>query len=114
MFFGLYNAPLTFTTRMNIIFREEIHNFAVVYIDDILVYSKTAEVHSQHLEVVPQKLRDNNHYANGKRSDFSWQGIELLGYMMTRDGIKLDTKKSRQSKSESGHWLKKGLGHSLV
>ena len=56
--FGLCNAPSTFTTLMNIIFRQEMDDFVIVYIDDILVYSKTAEEHARHLEVVLRKLKD--------------------------------------------------------
>ena len=50
---------------MNTIFREEINDFVIVYIDDILGYSKTAEEHAQHLEVELQKVKDNKLYANG-------------------------------------------------
>ena len=50
--FGLCNVPSTFTTLMNTIFRKEMDNFVIVYIDDILEYSKTAEEHARHLEVV--------------------------------------------------------------
>ena len=91
--FGLYNAPSTFTTHMNTIFREEMDDFVIVYIDDILVYSKTVEDHARHLEVVLGRLRDNKLYANGNKNDFAHQEIEFLGHVVTRDGIKPDMKK---------------------
>ena len=59
--------PSTFTTLMNTIFREEMDDFVIVYIDDILVYSKTAEEHARHLEAVLGRLRDNKLYANGEK-----------------------------------------------
>ena len=93
MSFGLCNAPLTFTTLLNTIFREEMDDFVIVYIDDILVYSKTAEEHARYLEVVLKKLKDNKLYANGEKSDFARQNIEFLGHVVTRDGIKPDMKK---------------------
>jgi hypothetical protein len=69
--FGLCNAPLTFTILMNTIFQEEMDDFVIIYIDDILVYSKTAEDHVRKLEVVLRKLRDNKLYANGEKSMFA-------------------------------------------
>jgi hypothetical protein len=57
--FRLCNAPSTFTTLINTIFQEEMDDFVIIYIDDILVYSKMAEDHAQHLEVVVKKLRNN-------------------------------------------------------
>ena len=57
--FGLTNAPAYFMNMMNKVFMEELDKFVVVFIDDILVYSATAEEHEQHLRVVPEKLRHN-------------------------------------------------------
>ena len=54
--FGLCNAPVTFTTFMNNIFYEYLDDFVIIYIDDILVCSKTAKEHAEHLEKVFQKL----------------------------------------------------------
>ena len=56
------NAPTTFTTLMNNIFHEYLDDFMIIYIDDILVYSKRAEEHVEHLEKVFQKLRWNKLY----------------------------------------------------
>jgi clan AA aspartic protease (TIGR02281 family) len=91
--FGLCNAPSTFTTLMNTIFREEMDDFVIVYIDDILVFSKTAEEHARHLEAVLKKLRNNRLYANGEKSVFAQLEIEFLGHVVTGDGIKPDMKK---------------------
>ena len=68
--FGLCNALATFTTLMNNIFHEYLDDFVIIYIDDILVYSKTAEEHADHLEEVFQKLRSNKLYAKGDKCDW--------------------------------------------
>jgi hypothetical protein len=91
--FGLCNAPSTFTTLMNTVFHEQMDEFVIVYIDDILVYSKTAEEHAQHLEVVLQKLKENKLYANGEKSEFGQTQIGFLGHILTGSGIKPDNQK---------------------
>ena len=68
-------------------------DFVIVYIDDILVYSKTTKEHVRYLEVVLGRLKDNKLYANREKSDFAHQDIEFLGHVVTRDGIKSDMKK---------------------
>ena len=67
--FGLCNASATFTTLMNNIFHECLDDFVIIYIDNILVYSKTAGEHAEHLEKVFQKLRLNKLYAKGDKTD---------------------------------------------
>lgn len=93
MLFGLCSMPLIFTTLIDIIFEEEMIVFVIVYVDDILVYSKMVEEHAQHLKVVLQKLRNNKLYANREKNDFVQQEIEFLDHMMTRNVIKPDMKK---------------------
>ena len=107
--FGLCNAPSTFTTLMNTVFHQEMDVFVIVYIDDILVFSKTAEEHAQHLAVVLQKLRDNKLYANGEKSEFGLQEIEFLGHIMTGQGVKPDHKKVEAIKKWSRPTSQKGV-----
>ena len=107
--FGLCNVPSTFTTLMNTIFREEMDDFVIVYIDDILVYSKTAEEHARHLEAVLGRLKDNKLYANGEKSDFAHEEIEFLGHVVTRDGIKPDMKKVKAIQEWKRPSTQKGL-----
>lgn len=107
--FGLCNAPSTFTTLMNTIFREEMDDFVIVYIDDILVFSKTAEEHARHLEAVLKKLRDNKLYANGEKSEFAQLEIEFLGHVVTGDGIKPDMKKVKAIQEWKRPSTQKGL-----
>jgi hypothetical protein len=91
--FGLCNAPSTFTTLMNTVFHQEMDEFVIVYIDDILVYSKTAEDHAKHLEIVLGKLREHKLYANGEKSEFGLMEIDFLGHIVDGSGIKPYTKK---------------------
>jgi hypothetical protein len=86
--FGLTNAPATFQTLMNDIFREMLDDCVVIYLDDILVYSKTKEAHEQHLRQVLQLLRDNKLYARPSKYTFYVDTIEYLGHVVGPDGIK--------------------------
>ena len=61
--FGLTNAPAYFMNLMNKVFMEELDKFVVVFIDDILIYSKSAEEHEQHLRIVLERLRAHELYA---------------------------------------------------
>jgi hypothetical protein len=61
--FGLTNAPAAFMDMMNRVFKEYLDQFVVVFIDDILIYSKSPEEHEDHLRVVLQKLREERLYA---------------------------------------------------
>jgi hypothetical protein len=63
MSFGLTNAPAYFRYLMNKVFMEYLDKFVVVFIDDILIYSKTKEEHEEHLRLVLQKLREHQLYA---------------------------------------------------
>ena len=67
---GLTNPPATFMCLMNNIFSQYLDKFIVVFIDDILVYSKLEEEHDEHLRIVSQKLRKHNLYAKLDKCDF--------------------------------------------
>jgi len=68
--FGLTNAPAAFMDLMNRIFHPHLDRFIVVFIDDILVYSKTREEHDEHLRIVLQTLREKKLYAKLSKCDF--------------------------------------------
>ena len=68
--FGLTNAPETFMDLMNRVFRPYVDQFVVVFIDDILVYSKDAQEHEQHLKIVLQTLREKKLYSKLSKCDF--------------------------------------------
>jgi hypothetical protein len=79
MSFGLTNAPAYFMYLMNSVFMPELDNFVVVFIDDILVYSKSEEEHVGHLHVVFQHLREHRLYAKLSKCDFWLNEIKFLG-----------------------------------
>src|SRR3954463_13948166 len=70
MSFGLTIAPATFSRFMNSIFMEYLDKFVVVYLDDILIYSKNKEEHTQHLRLVLMKLREHRLYAKFSKCEF--------------------------------------------
>src|SRR3954466_1707421 len=81
--FGLTNAPATFMTLMNDIFRDHLDKFVIVYLDDILVYSKTPEEHIKHLRSVLETLRKHNLYAKWSKCELFKQQVEYLGYYIS-------------------------------
>jgi hypothetical protein len=91
--FGLSNAPAFFMTLMNKVFMEKLDRFVVVFIDDILVYSKSAEEHGQHLRVVLGKLRKHQLYAKFSRCEFWMQRVSFLGHVLTAEGVEVDPEK---------------------
>ena len=91
--FGLKNAPATFQRLMNEILWDYIGDFVEVYIDDIMIHSKSFEDHIVHVTKVLQKLREYNLVIKLKKSRFCTQEIEFLGHEITRNGIKLNAKK---------------------
>lgn len=91
--FGLCNAPATFTTIMNAAFHDEMDECVVVYIDDILVFSKMKEQHALDVAKVLTKLREHSLFANAKKSEFFLKELEFLGHVLNEKGIKPDPKK---------------------
>jgi hypothetical protein len=90
MSFGLTNAPAYFMNLMNKVFMEELDKFVVVFIDDILVYSKSVEEHEQHLRVVLGKLRAHKLYAKFSKCEFWLEKISFLGHILTMEGVAVD------------------------
>jgi hypothetical protein len=81
MSFGLTNVPTYFMNLMNKVFMEELEKFVVVFIDDILVYSKSVEEHEQHLRVVLGKLRAHKLYSKFSNCEFWLEKISFLGHI---------------------------------
>ncbi|XP_024022581.1 uncharacterized protein LOC112091957 [Morus notabilis] len=91
--FGLANAPAAFIDLMNRVFRPYLDQFVIVFIDDILVYSKTWEEHEQHLRIVLQTLREHQLYAKKEKCDFWLTEVKFLGHVISRQGISVDPSK---------------------
>jgi len=91
--FGLCNAPATFQTLMNTIFREEMDQFVLVYLDDIMIFSRTLGDHVKHVRHVLQKLRKETLFVNKSKCSFFKVKIEWLGYIISDKGIEVDKKK---------------------
>src|SRR5438132_10268190 len=77
----------------NKIFMEELVRFVVVFIDDILIYSKSVEEHKQHLRIVLEKLRAHELYAKFSKCEFWLQEIAFLGHIITEKGVAVDPSK---------------------
>jgi hypothetical protein len=83
MLFGLTNAPAYFMYLMNSVFMPELDKFVVVFIDDILVYSRNEEEHADHLHVVLQRLREHRLYAKLSKCDFWIKKIKFLHHTIS-------------------------------
>ncbi|KAL0537606.1 hypothetical protein IC582_026589 [Cucumis melo] len=93
MSFGLTNAPAVFMDLMNRVFREFLDTFVIVFIDDILIYSKTEAEHEEHLRIVLQILRDNKLYAKFSKCEFCLKQMSFLGHVVSKAGVSVDPAK---------------------
>ena len=91
--YGLTNAPTTFMTLMDSVLRPYLGKFVIVFLDDILVYSKTLEEHLEHLRKVFQLLRENALYAKDSKCKFLKDSIQYLGHVISAEGIAMDASK---------------------
>ncbi|GKF58662.1 reverse transcriptase [Tanacetum coccineum] len=91
--FGLTNAPAVFMDLMNRIFHEYLDKFVIVFIDDILIYSKFEEEHEQHLRMVLEILKQKKSYAKFSKYEFWLQQVAFLGHIVSADGIIMDPSK---------------------
>src|SRR5262249_43459400 len=78
---------------MNRVFRQYLDKFVVVFIDDILVYSRGAEEHDKHLRIVLQTLREHQLYAKLSKCEFWLSSVSFLGHVISKEGIQVDPKK---------------------
>jgi hypothetical protein len=93
--FGLMNAPAHFMYLMNSVFMPELDMFVVVFIDNILAYSKSTKDHEEHLRVVLQRLRDHKLYAKFSKCEFWINEVSFLGHVISSEGIIVDPSKVR-------------------
>ena len=93
MSFGLTNDPAYFMRMMNKLFMEFLDKFVVVFIDDILVYSKYEEEHKEHLRLVLEKLREHQLYAKFSKCEFWLKEVGFLRHVISGEGIVVDPTK---------------------
>jgi hypothetical protein len=93
MSFRLINAPTYFVYLMNKVFMEYLDKFVNVFIDDILIFSKTEEEHEKHLRMVLEKLRSNQLYAKFSKCEFWLREVAFLGHVISAGGISVDPSK---------------------
>jgi hypothetical protein len=93
MSFGLTNAPAYFMCLMNKVFMEYLDKFVMVFIDGILVYSRSEEEHEEHLRLALQKLRENRLYAKLSKCEFWMKQVAFLGHVISEGGISVDPSK---------------------
>ncbi|CAI7738841.1 unnamed protein product [Closterium sp. NIES-53] len=91
--FGLTNAPATFQAEMNHILRPLLDKCVVVYLDDILIYSRDMKQHIEHLRCVFEILRREKFYVKLSKSEFALKKVQFLGHMVSAQGVHVDPKK---------------------
>jgi len=96
MSFGLTNAPAYFMYLMNSVFMPELDKFIVVFIDDILIYSKNEEEHEKHLRIILQRLRDHQLHAKFSKCEFWLNTVKFLGHTISSEGISVDPSKVQE------------------
>ncbi|GKE71155.1 putative reverse transcriptase domain-containing protein [Tanacetum coccineum] len=88
--FGLTNAPAVFMDLMNRVCKPYLDKFVIVFIDDILIYSKSKEEHEVHLRLVLELLRKEKLYAKFSKCEFWLQEVHFLGHVVNQNGIHVD------------------------
>jgi len=91
--FGVTNAPAIFMDYMNRIFRPFLDKFVVVFIDDILIYSRTRKEHAEHLRTALNILREKQLYAKLSKCELWMSEIQFLGHVISAQGIAVDPSK---------------------
>jgi hypothetical protein len=94
MYFGLCNSPATFQTMMNEIF-SDMADVMVIYIDDLMIYTKTDDIqeHERLVKKVLKRLEEHNLFAKPKNCTVGVKKVEFLGMIVSREGIKMDDSK---------------------
>jgi hypothetical protein len=93
--FGLTNVVATFMCLMNNVINKFLNKFVLVFIDDILIYSKNREDHEEHLRIVLQVLRENHLYAKFSKCNFFQKQFHYLGHVTCKEGVSVDPEKIR-------------------
>ncbi|GKA27350.1 putative reverse transcriptase domain-containing protein [Tanacetum coccineum] len=97
--FGLTNVPAVFMDLMNRVCKPYLDKFVIVFIDDILVYSKDEEEHGKHLKIILELLKKERLYAKFSKCDFWLDSVQFLGHVIDRSGVHVDPAKIEAIKS---------------
>ena len=91
--FGLTNVSVAFMDLMNRVFWPYLDRFVIVFIDDILIYSRFMEEHAEHLTIIFQTLREHQLYTKREKCDFWMTDVKFLGHVVSQRGISVDSSK---------------------
>ncbi|WMV14253.1 hypothetical protein MTR67_007638 [Solanum verrucosum] len=92
-FVGLTNVPAAFMDLMNRVFKPYLDMFVIIFIDDILIYSRHEDDHASHLRIVFQTVKDKDLYAKFSKCEFWLESVAFLAQIVSSDGIRVDTQK---------------------
>ncbi|GKA09498.1 putative reverse transcriptase domain-containing protein [Tanacetum coccineum] len=99
MLFGLTNAPAVFMDLMNRVCKQNLDKFVIVFVDDILVYSKDEKEHKKHLKINLELLKEEILYAKFSKCDFWLDSVQFLSHVIDRSGVHIDPDKIEALKS---------------
>jgi len=92
--FGLTNAPSTFQCIMNEVLKPFLRKFVLVFLDDILIYSPSLELHEEHVQQVFETIRQHNFFLKPSKCSFTQCSLEYLGHIISKDGVATDPAKT--------------------
>ncbi|XP_062103669.1 uncharacterized mitochondrial protein AtMg00860-like [Humulus lupulus] len=90
MSFGVTNAPISFMDLMNRVFNDHLDKFVVMFINDILIYSRIEEEHAEYIRLTLQRLKDHKLYEKFKKCEFWLSQVVFLRHLVSKDSIKVD------------------------
>ena len=105
MSFKLTNAPAIFMDLMNRVYKQYLDLFVIVFINDILIYSRSQEEHVNHLRIVLQTLQDCQLFAKFSKCEFWLQSVAFLGHIVSSERIRVDSQKDRSSETMAQTYL---------